>query len=169
MEVVSFTTRQLYPLKKAPHTHQIWGWVGLRAGLETMRQRKISYRCRESNLVSPAHSPSLHRLKTIITHWSEWLRFAGWVPNTARGTGNVPFTHLHRLCHLPAVRLLRLHSASSKRWERVVCQCPHSAEVCEWPLRLRSVGARQNLMPTAFLTVFYCFGLQGAFKFVPFR
>jgi hypothetical protein len=40
MEVMSFTSRPLYPKEKSPGTHSIGGWVGLRAGLEAVEKRK---------------------------------------------------------------------------------------------------------------------------------
>jgi len=39
--VVSFTPRPLYPRRTAPDTHWIGGWVGTRAGLDTVVKRKI--------------------------------------------------------------------------------------------------------------------------------
>jgi hypothetical protein len=38
---VSFTPRPLYPTEKAPGFHWIGGWVGLKAGLDTVVKRKI--------------------------------------------------------------------------------------------------------------------------------
>jgi hypothetical protein len=39
--VVSFTTRQLYPSKRAPDSHWIEGWVDPRAGLDNLEKRKF--------------------------------------------------------------------------------------------------------------------------------
>jgi hypothetical protein len=39
--VVSFTHRPLYPQGKSPGTHWIGGWMGPRAGLDTVAKRKI--------------------------------------------------------------------------------------------------------------------------------
>jgi hypothetical protein len=39
--VISFTPRPFYPREIAPGTLWIRGWVGPRAGLETMEKRKI--------------------------------------------------------------------------------------------------------------------------------
>jgi hypothetical protein len=40
--VVSFTLRPLYPQEKSPDTYQIRGWLGPRAGLDTVEKRKVS-------------------------------------------------------------------------------------------------------------------------------
>jgi hypothetical protein len=53
MEVVSFTFRPLYPKEKFSGIHWREGWVGPRTGLD-IKQRKISYPCRESNPDRPA-------------------------------------------------------------------------------------------------------------------
>jgi hypothetical protein len=48
------------PRERAPGTQWIGGWVGLRAGLDALEKRKMSYPCQESNLNSsgcPALSP----------------------------------------------------------------------------------------------------------------
>jgi hypothetical protein len=50
------------PGVRAPGTHWIGGWVGSRAGLDTVEYRKICCNCRESNPGRPARSPSLYRL-----------------------------------------------------------------------------------------------------------
>jgi hypothetical protein len=47
--MVSFTPRPLYPRERAPGTHWIRGWVGLRAGLNAMVCRKIPSPCPDSN------------------------------------------------------------------------------------------------------------------------
>jgi hypothetical protein len=52
-----FTLRE-----RAPITHWIGGWVGPRAGLNTMEKRKIFCPYEESNLRHPAHSPLLYGL-----------------------------------------------------------------------------------------------------------
>jgi hypothetical protein len=44
------------PGERASGTHRIGGWVGPRAGIAAMEWIKISYPCRESNLVRPARS-----------------------------------------------------------------------------------------------------------------
>jgi hypothetical protein len=48
--------------EKASGTHWIGGWVGPKAGLDAVEQRKIYCPCRESNPGRPARSPSLYRL-----------------------------------------------------------------------------------------------------------
>jgi hypothetical protein len=50
----------LPPGEIARGTHWI-GWVGLRAGLDAVKKRKIMH-CRESNPGRPARIPSLYRL-----------------------------------------------------------------------------------------------------------
>jgi hypothetical protein len=45
--------------ERAPDTHWIGGWVGLRAGLDTVVKRKIPSPCRDSNPYHPARSPVL--------------------------------------------------------------------------------------------------------------
>jgi hypothetical protein len=56
--VVSFTPRTLYPQGKNPGTHWIRGWVGPRAGPDTVVKRKIPSPCRDSDprLWSPESS-----------------------------------------------------------------------------------------------------------------
>jgi hypothetical protein len=54
-------TATLPPAETAAGTHWIGGWVGLRASLGSMEQRKI-LPLRESNPSHPARSPPLHRL-----------------------------------------------------------------------------------------------------------
>jgi hypothetical protein len=51
--------------KRAPGTLWIGGWVGHRAGLDTVKKRKMSCPCRESNPGRPAPSPSLYRLSCL--------------------------------------------------------------------------------------------------------
>jgi hypothetical protein len=51
--VVNFTPRPLYPQGKAPGTHWIGGWVGLRAVLDTVLKRKIPSPRRGSKLRTP--------------------------------------------------------------------------------------------------------------------
>jgi hypothetical protein len=46
---VSFTHLSLYPRERAPGTHWIGGWVGPRAGLDKVVERKILIPCRDSN------------------------------------------------------------------------------------------------------------------------
>jgi hypothetical protein len=47
---------------KAPGTYLTGGWVGLRASLDAMGKRKISYICRESNPGCPVCTQFLYRL-----------------------------------------------------------------------------------------------------------
>jgi hypothetical protein len=47
--LVSFTPRPLYPRERAPYTHWTRGWVGPRAGLDTVVKRKINSPYRDSN------------------------------------------------------------------------------------------------------------------------
>jgi hypothetical protein len=42
--------------ERTPGTHWIGGWVGPRAGLDTVSKRKILTSCRDSNLEHPARS-----------------------------------------------------------------------------------------------------------------
>jgi hypothetical protein len=56
--VVSFTPRSLYPTEMFPDTHWIGGWVGPRAGLDAVVERKIPIRCRDLNPRSSSLSPS---------------------------------------------------------------------------------------------------------------
>jgi len=57
--VVSFTTRPLWPRFRAPDTHWIWGWVGLRAGLN------ISL----CNLTELEHSFRIISVDGVKKHW----------------------------------------------------------------------------------------------------
>jgi hypothetical protein len=50
------------PGERAPGTHWIGGWVGLRAILGTVEKREILH-CRESNLGHSAYSPSYAKVK----------------------------------------------------------------------------------------------------------
>jgi len=54
--VVSFTTRPLYLRDKNHGTHWMGGWMGPRAGLDAVVNRKIPSPCRESNPDCPAPS-----------------------------------------------------------------------------------------------------------------
>jgi hypothetical protein len=55
-----------------PRTHWIGGWMGPRAGLDTVAKRKIPSPCRESNPDRPAH-----RLVAISTRGN--FKFFGLV------------------------------------------------------------------------------------------
>jgi len=61
--VVSFT-----PQERAPGSHWIGGWVGLRAGLDAVEKRKNPYPCREQEPGRRARS-----LLTILTEISRLL------------------------------------------------------------------------------------------------
>jgi hypothetical protein len=50
------------PRERAPGTHWIGGWVGPRAVLDMVVERKIASTRRESNPDRPARSPALYRL-----------------------------------------------------------------------------------------------------------
>jgi hypothetical protein len=50
------------PRERAPGTHWIGGWVGPRAVLDAVVERKIPSTRRESNPDRPARSPALYRL-----------------------------------------------------------------------------------------------------------
>jgi hypothetical protein len=54
--VVSFKPRPLYPPGKSAVTHWIGGWVGPRAGMDTLTKSKIPNPCRESRPDRPARS-----------------------------------------------------------------------------------------------------------------
>jgi hypothetical protein len=57
------------PQGKDPGTHWTGGWVGSRAGLDAVEQRKISCPCRESNpAVQPVSIPTeLSRILVLYT------------------------------------------------------------------------------------------------------
>jgi hypothetical protein len=61
MQVVSFTTRPLYPQGKFPGTHWTEGWVGPRAILDAVVKRKIPSPRRETNLRTPIVQPIAQR------------------------------------------------------------------------------------------------------------
>jgi hypothetical protein len=61
MGVVNFTPRPLYLKEKRRGTHWIGGWVGHRADMDNVENRKISCACQESNYDSPATQPLTHR------------------------------------------------------------------------------------------------------------
>jgi hypothetical protein len=50
------------PMERAPCTHWIGGWVGPRAGLDTVSKRKIPNPRRDSNPDHPSRSQFLYRL-----------------------------------------------------------------------------------------------------------
>jgi hypothetical protein len=52
--MISFTPWPLFPRERAPGTHLLRGWVGLRASLNGMEERKIASPSRESNPGYPA-------------------------------------------------------------------------------------------------------------------
>jgi hypothetical protein len=65
LTLVSLTPRPLNPRKRAPGTHCIGGWVGLRAGVDDVEGRKIFCPVpgRElRHLSPPARSQSMYRL-----------------------------------------------------------------------------------------------------------
>jgi hypothetical protein len=51
------------PRARAPGSHWVGGWMGLRAGLDTVVKIKIPRPCRDSNPEHPARSPALY-------HWA---------------------------------------------------------------------------------------------------
>jgi hypothetical protein len=51
------------PKERAPGTHWIGGWVGLRAGLDAVVRREIPSPYQESNPHHPARSP-------VVYHWA---------------------------------------------------------------------------------------------------
>jgi hypothetical protein len=67
--VVSFTPWPLYPQGKAPGTHWIRGWVGLRAVLDAVVKRQIPSPRRESNPRTPIVQPVAQR----YTDWAKRL------------------------------------------------------------------------------------------------
>jgi hypothetical protein len=50
------------PRARAICTHWIGGWVGPRAGLDSVQHTIMYFPCQESNPARPARSPSLYRL-----------------------------------------------------------------------------------------------------------
>jgi hypothetical protein len=56
-----YSPAALPPGERTPGTHWIGGWVGLRAGLDVVEERKI-FHCGESNPDRAACSSSLYRL-----------------------------------------------------------------------------------------------------------
>jgi len=67
--VVGFMNWSLYPQERAPGTHWMGGWVGLRGSLDAVAKRKNPCSCQESNPGHPAHS-----LVTILTELSQPLQ-----------------------------------------------------------------------------------------------
>jgi hypothetical protein len=61
--VLSFTARPIYPVETAPGTHWTGGWVGPRAGLNSVEKRKYLSLRRESN----PHSSVVYSLVTTLT------------------------------------------------------------------------------------------------------
>jgi hypothetical protein len=45
----SFTSRPLFPMKRAPVKHSVSGWAGLRTVLDDLEKRTIYWPCHESN------------------------------------------------------------------------------------------------------------------------
>jgi hypothetical protein len=60
--MVSFMSQSLYAQGKNPSTHFIGGWVGPRADLDAVKQRKISCPCKKSNPGHPAQRPLIYQL-----------------------------------------------------------------------------------------------------------
>jgi hypothetical protein len=61
----------LYPRERTPGTHCTWGWVGLRAGLDTEIRGKNSCLCRGSNLDRPVRSQTLY--------WLSYCQITGYL------------------------------------------------------------------------------------------
>jgi hypothetical protein len=59
--------------EKAPCTHWIGDWVGTRAGLDVVGNRKIFCLCPEWHPGRPARSPSLYRLSGWSVWWSSFV------------------------------------------------------------------------------------------------
>jgi hypothetical protein len=62
-------TGRFAPRERAPGTHLIGGWVGPRAGLDTVVTRKISSSSQGLNPDHPARSPALYHFAVLApTH-----------------------------------------------------------------------------------------------------
>jgi hypothetical protein len=60
-ESSALRTGRFAPGEKAPGTHWIEGWVGLRAGLDAVEKKKSPSPCRESNPRTPIFQPAASR------------------------------------------------------------------------------------------------------------
>jgi hypothetical protein len=58
-------TGRFTPMDRAPGKHWIGGWVGPRAGLDTMSKRKIPSPCWESNPDDPI-------AQSVASHYTDW-------------------------------------------------------------------------------------------------
>jgi hypothetical protein len=59
--------RPRYTWEKNPGTHLLWGWVGLRAGLDVLEKRKISFHCLDSNSGLSSPKPKHYIDPHVIT------------------------------------------------------------------------------------------------------
>jgi hypothetical protein len=66
--MVRFSLRPLYLRGKNATIHWTGGWVGSRAGLDAVEERKIYFPCRESKHRRQTHSQFLYRLKNPFPH-----------------------------------------------------------------------------------------------------
>jgi hypothetical protein len=69
-DVVSFTLRSLYPQERAIHIYWIGGWVGSRAGLDTVSKWIIPSHRRDSN---PQHLI----VQPVVSYCIDWA--AMWI------------------------------------------------------------------------------------------
>jgi hypothetical protein len=77
---VSFTPRPLYPRERDPFTQWTGGWVGPRAGLETVVKRQIPCPCQDSNPRSNIQ-PAAQRYTTELSQLLCYLIY-GWNSNS---------------------------------------------------------------------------------------